>query len=61
MTIRVRDGEYRVSPNVYELQRRLGLDFKPATDLAEARAYYTQDIIDAVSTGVHMSEHAFTA
>jgi hypothetical protein len=44
MTIRKRDGEYRVT-------------FKGwPTGRAEDVAHYTDDIEDAVSTGLHMSE-----
>lgn len=61
MALRVTYGEYRVAPNVYEVQRRLGLDFNSARELSERRACYTNDILDAVATAVAMSETAFNA
>jgi hypothetical protein len=43
VTRRTPCGEFRVSINVYAIQRRDGIGFREATNRAEAIAYYASD------------------
>lgn len=48
-------GDYRVAPSIYSLRRRFDLTHSEATERAEALAYYSDDLPEAVATGLAMA------
>ena len=52
LTVRKRDGEYRVAPSCRYIARG------HRCDGCEAQAYYTDDLCDAYKTGVLMTDNS---
>lgn len=56
MTVRVRDGEYRVSFKIEAIQMVNDCGFIAARDRNETVAYYTYDSADAIATAECMHD-----
>lgn len=54
MTLRVKDGEYRVSFNIEAIMLANNCDYKTALARNEEVAYYTGEPVDAINTAKEM-------